>query len=44
LGQVTVLTCFLKVTASGQKRLSKEADNWRRLAAVMGRLFAAEGK
>ena len=35
---------FYSITASGQKRLNKEADNWRRLAAVMGRLFAAEGK
>lgn len=35
---------FYSITASGKKRLNKEADNWRRLSAVMGRLFATEAE
>jgi PadR family transcriptional regulator PadR len=33
---------FYSITASGKEKLTTETENWQRLSAVMGRLFAAE--
>ena len=32
---------FYSITKSGQKQLRSEADNWDRMASIMGRLLAA---
>jgi transcriptional regulator len=34
---------FYAITRSGRKQLSKEAENWQRIAGVLGRLLSLEG-
>lgn len=34
---------FYSITPAGQKQLAKETHNWKRLAAVIGRMLAARG-
>lgn len=34
---------FYELTRAGRKRLAAEAENWERVAAVIGRLLAGEG-
>jgi transcriptional regulator len=30
---------FFRITKAGRRQLAKEADNWRRIAGIMGRLL-----
>ena len=35
---------FYSITRSGQKQLRADAKHWERLSAVIGRMFASEGR